>query len=88
MSLTSVMAVVVGRYGGVLLGSIWSGSRAAGLSSASGVLLGLVGGGHSGQSLLLAECGSPQFEQLAGEARQPFNMALRLRQEGHGRLGQ
>jgi len=68
--------------------SICSGSRAAGLSSVAGAFRGLVGGWSSGQSLLLAECRSPQFEHLAGQARQQLSMALRLPQEGHEGLGE
>jgi len=68
--------------------SIWSGSISTGLSWGEGAGRALVGGGRSGQSLLLAEWASPQLEHLAGEARQQLRMALRLPPLGHEGLGQ
>ena len=68
--------------------SCWSGSKGAKLAAAAGAGREFVRGWRSGQSLLLAECASPKFEHLAGEARQQLRMAVTLPQLAHEGLGQ
>jgi len=67
--------------------SLWSVSRTAWFSSMTGAARGARGGGHSGQSWLLAECAFPQLDHLAGEVRQHPSMALRFPLLGHASEG-
>ena len=68
--------------------SIRSGSTTTGLASVVRAATVLIGWGRSGQSLLLAECASPQLKHLAGKARQQLRVAWRLSLLGHEGLGQ
>jgi len=60
----------------------------SGFSWEAGIGRVLIRGGRSQQSLLLAECTSPQLEHLAGEARQLLRIGLRFPPLGHDGLGQ